>query len=373
MPNKKSHLDMLPDQKSHIYFTVYILLLLGISVIIRPYPVATAWFGFFIAAYAAIANDSIQTIGTFISSNHRQPWWYLWIYLGGIFFVTVLYSWLYYGGDVSHERLIAKGFEEAPTTFAYLQILAPIILLILTHLKTPVSTTFLLLGSFAASSNAIGKVLFKSLSGYFLSFFIALIFFTVVARISQRYFTGTASKGWVATQWLVSGLLWSVWLQQDLANIAVFLPRSLSPAYFSVFTLTIVVGLGILLYLRGGLIQQVVTEKSQVDDPRFVTLIDGVYACILYFFKLQSKIPMSTTWVFLGLLAGRELGMLIARSSPQKPMTIGYLILKDVSKALFGLIVSIWVATSVNPNIELDEIYNSLSKQSYALYEKLSG
>ena len=35
------------------------------------------WTVFFLAAYSAIANDSIQTIGTFIASNKDRKWYYL--------------------------------------------------------------------------------------------------------------------------------------------------------------------------------------------------------------------------------------------------------------------------------------------------------
>ena len=35
-------------------------------------------------------------------------------------------------------------------------------------------------------------------------------------------------------------------------------------------------------------------------------MVDGVYFVILLIFKEWSNIPMSTTWVFIGLLAGRQ-------------------------------------------------------------------
>ncbi|MCA9682528.1 MAG: hypothetical protein KC457_10060, partial [Myxococcales bacterium] len=44
-------------------------------------------------------------------------------------------------------------------------------------------------------------------------------------------------------------------------------------------------------------------------DVRHATMIDFTYALILWVFKTMSNIPMSTTWVFVGLLAGRELAM----------------------------------------------------------------
>ena len=71
----------------------------------------------------------------------------------------MFYSWITLGGDVSHGRLTSKGFEIAPTKFHFLQIAAPIFLLILTRLRMPVSTTFILLTSFAATPAAVGGVL----------------------------------------------------------------------------------------------------------------------------------------------------------------------------------------------------------------------
>ena len=36
--------------------------------------------GFLLAAYSVVANDSVQTLGTFIDSNsQRFKWYYLWI------------------------------------------------------------------------------------------------------------------------------------------------------------------------------------------------------------------------------------------------------------------------------------------------------
>jgi len=49
----------------------------------QPFPFWAAWFGFFVSAYSVIANDSIQTIGTFLSSNKNHRWWELWLYLKG--------------------------------------------------------------------------------------------------------------------------------------------------------------------------------------------------------------------------------------------------------------------------------------------------
>lgn len=314
------------------------------------------WVGFALAGYSAIANDSIQTIGTFIASNEDKKWWVLWLFIGGIFLVTVSYSWFAYDGDVSYQRLAAKGFSQAPTSFTFLQVAAPIFLLLLTRMRMPVSTTFLLLSCFSASASAIGEVLVKSLSGYFVAFVVAIIVWVALSKIIRRYVKGEPHFMWTVFQWITSGSLWAVWIMQDAANIAVYLPRSLSFNQFLVFALYIFFGLGVLFYLRGDKIQKVVTEKSDVRDIRSATIIDFVYASILYYFKIKSNIPMSTTWVFIGLLAGREIAMSFTDAMGKgKPFKRSLKLMgKDAGYALIGLAVSIALAVAINPEIEAD-------------------
>ena len=349
--------------KTEHNFLLFIICSFLLAMFATPYPQYAMWVGFIFAAYAAIANDSIQTIGTFIASNQDKKWWVLWIFIGGIFFFTMLFSWVTLGGDVSHGRLTSKGFEIAPTEFHFLQIAAPIFLLILTRLRMPVSTTFILLTSFAATPAAVGGVLAKSMSGYILSLIMGLIFFMIVAKASKKYFTGEAKFGWTIAQWITSGTLWSVWLMQDAANIAVYLPRSLNTAEFIGFTSIVVIGLGLLLYYKGGRIQKIVTEKSVVTDVRFATLIDLIYCVILFYFKLYSNVPMSTTWVFIGLLAGREIGMSIMRTSDNTLWASIRLGLKDASYAILGLVISIAIAIGVNDQLTIDLMLTEMPEQ----------
>ena len=337
--------------KSEHSFLTFICVSFIAVMFVTPYPQYAMWAGFLFAAYAAIANDSIQTIGTFIASNQDKKWWVLWIFIGGLFCLTMFYSWYTLDGDVSHGRLASKGFEVAPTSFHFLQVAAPIFLLILTRLRMPVSTTFILLTSYAATTAAVGKVLAKSMSGYVMAFVLGFIFFTIVAKTCKKYFVGKAHPGWTIAQWITSGSLWAVWLTQDAANIAVSLPRRLNTYEFIGFIGVVTIGLGILLYYKGGRIQKIVTEKSVVTDVRFATLIDLIYCIILFYFKLHSQVPMSTTWVFIGLLAGRELGMSLMKTGHQTVLGGVKLALKDVLFALIGLTVSIAIAVGVNDNL----------------------
>lgn len=333
-------------QGNYILFLAISFLMAGIF---YPYPSIAMWIGFALAAYSAVANDSIQTIGTFISSNTNKQWWLLWLYIAAIFLMTVLYSWYRFDGDVTYQRLATKGFFEAPNSFHFLQISAPIFLLIITRLKMPVSTTFLLLSSFGLNENAISSMMRKSITGYLIAFFAALAFWLLLDKFMKKWFRGKPGQHWVVFQWITSGFLWSLWIMQDAANIAVFLPRKLGVIEFIIFSLTIIVGLGIILYLKGDKIQEIVEEKSEVKDVRPATMIDMVYTFILIYFTWINTVPMSTTWVFIGLLGGRELGMKIRRHKPLRDTW--RLIGKDILYALAGLIISIIIAIAANETL----------------------
>lgn len=342
-------------------FLLMILGLFGLIAIVLPYPNIAMWVGFGLAGYSAIANDSIQTIGTFIASNKQRKWYYLWLFMGIIFLITVTYSWVVFNGDVSHQRLQSKGFATAPETFNFLQLAAPVILLILTRARMPVSTTFLLLSAFSTEGGAILSVFQKSLVGYGLAFVAAIIVWVVVNKYVKQHLSRKPAKWWLPVQWITSGCLWSFWIMQDAANIAIYLPRSLSLGQFVGFAGYIFLGLGVLFYLKGDKIQSIVDEKSGVADIRAATLVDFIYALLIYYLKIVSVIPISTTWVFIGLLGGRELAISISktrkavkkRNSKRAWKMIG----KDVGKALIGLIISLIIAFAANENLR-EEFFN---------------
>jgi hypothetical protein len=198
-------------------------------------PHIAMWAGFFFAAYSAIANDSIQTIGTFLASNADKKWWLLWLFIGGIFVATVAYSWFTYNGDVTYQRLTSRGFDEAPRQFVFLQVAAPLFLLIITRLRMPVSTTFLLLSAFATTPDGITQMLQKSVSGYFVAFVSALVIWLLLNRFMVKWFKGEPHPVWRPLQWVISGCLWAVWLMQDAANIAVYPPVASGERIFCVY------------------------------------------------------------------------------------------------------------------------------------------
>ena len=300
--------------------------------------------GFALAAFSVVSNDSIQTLGTFLASNSQRPWWVLWLFSSSILVAVLVYGWVVNNGDVAYGRLTAFPTPEGGVN--WLHVLAPLTLLMLTRFGVPVSTTFLILSVFAPGN--IQAMLVKSLSGYFVAFIVAILLYWAIRKLTI-YLNGTATSReatafhWVVLQWTSTAFLWSQWLIQDLANIYVFAPRQIDFGWLVASIVLLLLMQGYIFYQRGGHIQQIVTRKTMTGDVRSATIVDFVYGVILLVFKEWSHMPMSTTWVFLGLLAGREIAMTIQlgnRSLKDATKLIGL----DAFKALAGLIISVILA-----------------------------
>lgn len=310
--------------------------------------------GFMLSAYSVIGNDVIQTLGTFLSSNEKKKWWVLWIFAAGILSAVLLYGWYVNGGDVSYGRLIGDPETNSMENPKYLNpadiedfgwpyLLPPIILLVITRFGIPVSTSFLILTFF--NTKALYDMVVKSMSGYLVAFGAAILVYLAIAKRLEKVFierpaTKKQKQYWTIAQWLSTGFLWSQWLIQDFANIYVYLPRDVSPGNMAFSLAVFLVLLAYIFYSRGGAIQSIVKAKTNTTDIRSATIIDFSYAIILYFFKELNNVPMSTTWVFLGLLAGREIGIKYFAFGSVPNLTLKDLG-KDLGKVFFGLGVSI--------------------------------
>ena len=355
-------LDFMVQEKTFLAIVIIGLVLAGIF---TGNTQAAMWLGFFFAAYATVANDSIQSLGTFIESNKNRRWWIMWLFIGSIFLAVVTFSWLYFDGDVTYQRLLNPDGTTKyphPERFSFFQIIAPLVLLILTRLKMPVSTTFLILSVFSADTSGITSVVWKSWTGYIMAFVLSfLVWYLSYNAIKKHFKSRKFHRSWTAVQWVVSGTLWGVWVMQDGANIAVFLPRQLDLFQFVIFSVTIFAGLGLLFYLRGDKIQEVVSEKVRISDVRAATLVDATYVILLIYKLFISTVPMSTTWVFLGVIGGREIAVSLARKKKGKKhrKKAGRMIFKDFSYAMIGLFVSIALAAGANPSIR-DTIIDSV-------------
>lgn len=382
-----------------------------------------ALLGFLFAAYAVVGNDALQTLGTFINSNRRLHWTVLFGFAATVLVVTFTFGWIINGGDPSYQRL--SNTDKYPVIdIQWYHTLPPLVLLVITRLGIPVSTSFMVLTIFASVAG-LGSMIEKSLFGYGLAFVVGLGVYLLISKTLEKRFeetpigtnvprglivgvgtvfllasnflvaikddreaaseTGAAItplidlfmatatspvilvliglvvvveilaniqagkdrvRYWVAAQWVTTGYLWAVWLIQDFANIFVFLPRELTAIQGFVAMIMIVVLLGYTFWNQGGPVQKILKSKSNVTDIRSATIIDFIYASLLFFFKELNDLPMSTTWVFLGLIAGREYGFAIMR----KTLMNGVAILdtmSDLAKAFIGLVISINLAVAL--------------------------
>ncbi|ADM08981.1 hypothetical protein PB2503_04532 [Parvularcula bermudensis HTCC2503] len=393
-----------------------------------------AALGFALAAYAVVGNDALQTLGTFINSNRGVHWTILFLFAAAILVLTFTFGWVMNDGDPSYGRL-ANEAKYPVIDIQWYHALPPAVLLLITRLGIPVSTSFMVLTIFA-TLGGLTSMIEKSLIGYGLAFFVGAGIYVLITPTIERWFerssldsfvprgliaiVGTlyltisqfllalqASDGapaaeiliglftdntvlvsliglvlvievlanilagrnkalyWVTMQWVSTGYLWSVWLIQDFANIFVFLPRELTAVQGFTAMMVIIVLLAVTFANAGGPVQRILRTKSNVTDIRSASIIDFIYATLLFFFKELSDIPMSTTWVFLGLIAGREYGFALVHSATnfvEALVDTG----EDVAKAFIGIVISVDLA------LGLPWIAASFAGQQYAFDQLLS-
>ena len=126
-----------------------------------------------------------------------------------------------------------------------------------------------------------------------------------------------------------------------------YLPRQLSIELLIVVMAYFTILLFYIFYIQGGRIQTVVLEKTGTRYARSATIINVIYAAVLFYFKELNDLPMSTTWVFVGLLCGRELAI----ATMNRDYKLGYvfpLIGKDFLKMVFGLTVSVGIVLAIH-------------------------
>ena len=253
---------------------------------------------------------------------------------------TATVGWFLNDGDLSWGRLSQIPY---PETFRYKFLLAPVCLLILTRVGVPVSTTLFTLTTFA-STPTIMKMVKKSVTGYVVASVVAFLIWTLVANHvkKNREWWNNVPPMWGKLQIVSTSFLWITWLMHDTANECVFLPRQISVPLLLLYLVTSFSLLGLIFYLKGGKIQEVVQRKSEVINLKQVTIIDFVYGTLLFIFKVINPIPMSTTWLFVGMLAGREIAMTQTLKKKQRESFVG--VGWDFVRLVIGLVISIGVA-----------------------------
>lgn len=330
------------------------------------------WVGFFLAAYSVVGNDVIQTLGTFLTSNEKtKPWYVLWGFASIILILSLVVGYYDLLGNADKYPIAYGRLDkyDMPEIYHWYYLLPPLVLLLITRSGIPISTTFMILTLFSLQKipNEIGEMtasvfdtdaklggmIFKSLMGYLIAFATAIVvYISITGFAAKKFVNNPLSEGnhriWVVLQWLSTGFLWFQWLTQDLANIYIYLKGGENMGFFEFFiSVLILVGLlGYIFYRKGGAVQNVVRVKYNTADIRSATIIDFIYGLVLYTFKYDyfniwgAKLPMSTTWIFVGLLAGREIGIRLHLDKKLTKAT-SKMVLSDLAKVFFGLVVSV--------------------------------
>ncbi len=240
--------------------------------------------------------------------------------------------------------------RDVKSFISWKHLIPPFALLILTRYGFPVSTSFLVLITFQPA--VLSSMLTKSLLGYVLALVVAIVVYKAVVGVMEKRWRKEKDYQvhplWVVAQWSATAFLWSMWLIQDMANIFVYLPRMPELTWLLFAVAWMVAVQAFIYYNHGGKIQKVVTSKTNTHDIRSATIVVVVYGAVLYVFKIQSNVPMSTTWVFLGLLAGREIAFALSQNKKKGMKNALRLARKDVVKAGFGLGVSVAIAFVIN-------------------------
>lgn len=307
-----------------------------------------ALIGFTLAAYSVVANDALQTLGAFINSNRKLPWWALFLYAGTILCVVFYIGWLKFDGDPSWGRL--SNADKFPVfEVEWFHVLPAIALVVVTRFGLPVSTGFMILSIFASSAG-IAAMAQKSLTAYGFAFALGAALYAALAPTVERHFMKTPEEAqqpiWILLQWVATGYLWAMWLIQDFSHIFIYMPRHLDAGQ-AIFGVGVILLFLLITFIdRGGPVQKVLSSKTSITDIRSATIMDFTYASILALFVNLNSTPMSTTWAFLGLIAGRELAIATIDKvrSPGATMKI---VLRDASKALIGLVISVGLALSL--------------------------
>lgn len=155
-----------------------------------------------------------------------------------------------------------------------------------------------------------------------------------------------SSVFWRCAQTFTTALLFGTWLMHDMVNIAVFLPSGFGLDVMLLISALFILGLAYTFHINGWPVWNIVTKKTSTNEIVAATMIDLVYFVILLIFKEWSNIPMSTTWVFVWLLAWRQFAIrAINRIDPIKwsgRMNLAFKeSWKDFSKIMVGLGISV--------------------------------
>ncbi|KZR87208.1 hypothetical protein MITS9504_00624 [Synechococcus sp. MIT S9504] len=268
----------------------------------------------------------------------------IWICLATTF--ILIFGWFKYGDDPAWGLLSQFPL---PGNFTFYYLIPPLTVAALTWWAAPIGTSILVLAAFSPIQTS--ALITTSIFGGVFALMASAVVYGVALWILERRFVVNPQdshqlpRRWLILQWLSTAWLWCQWMIQNAASFYVYLPRKLSFFELLISIFVICCSIALIFAWGGGPVQKIIRRKANIHYIRSATLCDLVFGTILFTRALSfSVIPMSTTWVFLGLLAGRELA-LVVRIKVSTPLAAFNQLAKDFFKAFVGVLVSVGVVS----------------------------
>ena len=290
------------------FIALFLIFMLNLPILSKN--IGLSWIIVSLALFTSVVNNSFQIFGTFFLINKKTPKLKMFLFILIIFILTIFFSWIFCNHQIHFEKLNSIPYSNNLMLSSFL---APFVLMLLTYKKIPVSTTFLFVSLFS-STDVLHSIVSKTLHMYILAFLIGFILWKYIYPVIMKYLNRYVDlnkaneniKFWFVLQYFSTALLWFAWLFSNMSSVLVFAPREFSIK--DLILLFILAGF-VIYYLvdnMGGSMQHIVKNKQGTSNVKSATIINIIYGILIYIFQFEVNIPISTTWVFIGLMGGRE-------------------------------------------------------------------
>jgi hypothetical protein len=308
------------------------------------------WLAMIIASFAIIGNDSPQLIGTYLATRQDEKWYKTFIWVATIFVIMLTLCWCFSDFEI-HFAILDN---VVPRKINVYYLIAPLILLFLTHNGIPTSSTFLVLSLFLNKGNIL-NMLTKTAASYFISFAVSAYIFFAILKKYKKYILDTSDGDKYADMWVLLQIVSTIvlvinWLCFSISNITVFLPRKLNLHDFLLFIFILLYTLASVLSNKNNKMQNILSSKKNSNNLKINVLINILFSATLFVFKVINNVSIATTFVFLGILAGKDIAIMFSErdifGKAYKKTVLG--ILKDINKCILGVGVSLAFVILIN-------------------------
>jgi hypothetical protein len=205
------------------------------------------------------------------------------------------------------------------------------------------------------SKNNILNMLFKTSASYLISCAISgHICYKLLKRYKKYILHDNGDdeylKIWELMQVFSTALLVVAWLFFSVSNITVFLPRKLEQQDFLMFLCVIIFTIASVLGNKNNKMQEIISKKNNANNLKMNVIINILFTMVLFLFKVINNVSIATTFVFLGILAGKDLAIIFAEKNilGSSYRRVIFNSLKDINKCITGVIVSLTFVALIN-------------------------